>query len=225
MLIFGGIGETQIIAEMNISQNKFARETKILQQIGDLQSLTSQVSWALPSDFVRLYEVELYDTNSKELSKINETIDWVIDNNRLIFFSTEQATNGTVTKITSIPTAIGAILVRYSILPTTIVLRATNQTDDIPTQFRPAIFYGALATLYGRIKQSVLDSSGNAVLMIDRDTRNYWEAKFKEQVREAKKYINSQDSTVRRVVNYQHAGAQRLPREAKDTNLTVTSWS
>lgn len=211
---------------MENAQNRFARLTRILQKIGDLQSLTSQVSWAVPSEFVELYEVELYDSDSKSLNKVNEDIDWVLDNNRLIFYATSLDTDGsTITKITSIPTSINAILVRYSHLPAALTARTVALELDNP-DFTPAVMYGALATLYGRIKQSLgIDREGNAVLGIDRNTRDYWEVKFKEQVIEAKRYINSQDSTESEAINYRDPGMTILPKEASDANLSKTNWS
>ena len=64
MQSFPDIGETQALIEMQNSQNQFARLTGVLQKIGALAGLTLNVSWNLPSDFVELYEVELYDTDS-----------------------------------------------------------------------------------------------------------------------------------------------------------------
>ena len=226
MQIFPELLETQVLLEMENAQNRFARLTRILEKIGDLQSLTSQVSWAVPSEFVELYEVELYDSDSKSLNKVNENINWVLDNNRLIFYATSLDTDGsTITKITSIPTSINSILVRYSHLPAALTARTIALELDNP-DFTPAVMYGALATLYGRIKQSLgIDREGNAVLGIDRNTRDYWEVKFKEQVIEAKRYINSQDSTESEAVNYRDPGMTILPKEASDANLSKTNWS
>lgn len=226
MQIFPELLETQVLLEMEVAQNRFARESKILQKVGDLQNLTSQVSWVVPSEFIELYEVELYDSDSKSLNKVNEDINWVLDNNRLIFYATSLDTDGsTITKITSIPTSINSILVRYSHLPAALTARTVALELDNP-DFTPAVMYGALATLFGRIKQPLgIDREGGAVLGIDRNTRDYWEVKFKEQVIEAKRYINSQDSTESEAVNYRDPGMTILPKEASDANLLKTSWS
>ena len=225
MQSFPDIGETQVLIEMQNSQNQFARLTGVLQKIGALAGLTENVSWNLPSDFVELYEVELYDTDSKALNKVNEDINWIVDDDMLIFYATSLASDGsTITKITSIPTSINAIRTRYSHLPA--ALTARSVALDVPVQFTPAIMYGALATLFGRMRQPIsIDQQGNTILAIDRNTRDYWEAKFKQMVIEAKRYINSQDSTASEAVNYQDPGKTILPQEALDASLSTTSWT
>ena len=219
--IFPQLLEQQIIIELNDVQNDFARRTKILQAIGDLQSITSQVSWALVSNFLELYDVELYNSGSERVDKEDEKLDWTIDNNRLIFYSTDSSN----TKITTIPTSVSTILVRYSHLPTAIAARATALTVD--TQFTPAILYGTLENFFGRIKMDLgVDRNQNRLNGIDRNTRDYWGKKYKIMTIEAKKYLNMQNNATNKEARfYPHAGRIILPSAAKDANLTLVNWS
>jgi len=150
--VFTKLLESQVLLEMETAQNRFARKTRMLQKIGNLTNLTTNVSWSLSSDFVHLYEVELYNSSSQSLNKTDENIDWLIDNNRLIFYATDADGAGNTTKITTIPTSISSILVRYSHLPTALTTRSVAL--DIDVQFAPAVMYGALSTLYARMDKT-----------------------------------------------------------------------
>lgn len=217
--IFPKLLESQIIAEMNHAQDKFARTTQILKKVGVLKTITTKVSWDVPSEVVELYEVELYDGNGIALDKINVNIDWVVDGRKLIFYDTTSAA-----LITSIPTSISEIWTRYSYLPTTLALVGTALTID--TQFTEAVLAGALESLYGRMPVSLgTDNAGNSILRIDFNAVKYWASKYKTIEIEAKKWINSLDSTPSRTRNYQFAGYFTLPKEAKDANITPENWT
>ncbi len=215
--IFPQLLEPQIIAEMNTAQDKFARRTHILRKVGLLEGITSQVSWALPTDFVELHEVELYDSDGKTLHKVDEDIDWFVDVGRLVFYDTD-----TDKKITTIPTSISYIWTRYSHLPTVLTLVATALTID--TQFTEAVLAGVLETLYARIPTPIVTKDGS-IMAVNFTAVKYWAAKFQELVIDAKKWINSLDSTERRSRNYQHSGLYSLPKEAKDAYVSTTTWT
>ena len=216
--IFPSLLEPQIIAEMNHAQDKFARKTQILRAVGVLKTMTSQASWTLPSGVVEIYEIELYDSDGKSLHKVDENIDWFVDGGELVFFDTSSDT-----KITTIPTSISTIWVRYSLLPTTLTVVATALTID--TQFTEAVLAGTLETLYARTPLPGADRLGNPIVKVDFQAVKYWGAKFQEIVIDAKKWINSIDSTERRSRNYQHSGLFSLPKEAKDANITEVNWT
>ena len=244
---FPELGLIQIVNEMDSQERRFARESGVLKKVGSLQTLTSKAYWAVPSDFDSLYEVELYDSVYAPLNKTDEDLDWYIDSggtggfpspgtgtpstttaNQLRFFST----NGT--EISTIPTSITYILVRYSYLPASILtevtasLKAFPSTFSVPDQFSEAILAATLSAFYGRIRTPMqIDKDGNVVKMIDRNSRDYWEAKYKRLEIEAKRWMNNLDSTPREVQNYQHAGMYSLPKEHTDATLVAaaTSWT
>ncbi len=213
---------------MDNQEQRFARETNIIRDIGKLATLTTKAYWDLPTGVLEVYEVELYDASYAPLHKVDENIDWFIDDSQLRFFSTDG------TEISTIPTSITYILTRYSRLPTTAVAAyiVTNSTYPaafaIPEHFSEAILAGTLSAFYGRIRIPLgIDREGNAVLGIDRNSRDYWEAKYGRLRIEAKKWMNSLDSTERRSRNYQHAGLYSLPKEHTDATLVAaaTSWT
>ena len=232
--LFPSVGETQILLEIDRAQKKFCRRTKSLKKIGNLATLTSKAFWSVPSDFLELYEVELYDSAYAPLSKIDEDLDWYIDSGgaswasgagvaetQLRFFST----NGT--EISSIPTSISYILTRYANAPATLATRATDLdiTDDDQTE---GIFAGVLESFYARFPQPLgVDRSQNPVMGINTRLVKYWAAKARETEINTKKWINQLDSTFRRVTNFEHAGAITTPKEHTDATLVAaaTSWT
>ncbi len=217
--IFPSLLEPQIIAEMNHAQDKFARRTHILKKVGELKTITSQVSWDIPSEVVELYEIELYDSNGIALNKVNVNIDWFVDGGVLVFFDTTSTA-----KITTIPTSINTIWTRYSYLPIALVTVATALT--IQLDFTEAVLAGTLETLYGRIPVPLgIDRQGNPIIAINFTAVKYWAGKYKELVFDAKRWVNMLDSTEREVRNYQFAGMFSLPKEAKDANITPTNWT
>ena len=137
----------------------------------------------------------------------------------MVFFDTSSGK-----KITEIPDNISYIWTRYSHLPTTLALVGTALTID--TQFTEAVEAGALETFYARTPMPVgVDRSGNPIIRIDFNAVKYWASKFKEIELDAKKWINSLDSTKGEVINYQYAGYFELPKEAKDAYISTTAWS
>ncbi len=217
--IFPQLLEPQIIAEMNNAQDKFARRTHILRAVGDLQTLTTKVSWDLISGFVKLHEVELYSSTGIILRKEDESINHFIDGGKIIFYDTSSTQ-----KITTIPTSISYIWVRYSHLPTALVTVATALTID--TQFTEAVLAGALETFYGRIPVAIgTDNAGNVVNAINLRVVGYWRSKFKEIEKDARRWINDLDSTEGDTIIYQDAGLVYLPHEAKDANVSPVSWT
>ena len=216
--IFPSLLEPQIIAEMNNAQNKFARRTQVLRKVGLLEGITSQVSWDLVSGCIEVYEVELYDSDGKTLNKVDENIDWFIDDGKIIFYDTDSDA-----QITTIPTTISSIWVRYSHLPTALATVATALTID--SQFTEAVLAGALETLYGRTPVPIGIADGQPIVAVNFQAVKYWANKYRELVLDAKRWINSLDSTEDRVINYDHAGLYVLPQEAKDTNITGVVWT
>jgi len=215
----------QIILSMDMAQKRFVSLTGVLRKVGELSSLTSQVTWAVPAGFIRMYEVELYDSDGKWLNKFDEDIDWRIDgdlgNSRLYltFFDTS-----TDKKITSIPTSINTIWVWYSSLPTTLADITTG--ISIEEQFMPAIKAGVLEDYFASTPVPLgVDRGQNSIFGINTNMVGFWGAKFKELVVEAKKWVNAWDSSDRRAQNYQFGGKFVIPQEAKDANISTTAWS
>ena len=216
--IFPSLLEPQIIAEMNNAQDKFARRTHILRAVGDLKTINTKVSWDLVSGCIKVYEVELYDSDLKRVSKIDENIDWFIDDGKIIFYDTSEDE-----QITTIPTTISSIWVRYSHLPTALATVAIALTID--SQFTEAVLAGALETLYGRTPVPIGIADGQPIVAVNFQAVKYWANKYRELVLDAKRWINSLDSTEGRVISYDHAGLYSLPKEAKDTNITGVVWT
>jgi len=227
--LFPSIGETQIVLEIDRAQKKFCRKTKVLKKVGSLATLTSKAYWDCPSDFVELYEVELYDSAYAPLNKVDEDLDWYIDGQttaskyigQLRFYST----NGT--EISTIPTSISYILTRYAVTPTTLATRATalEVVEDDQTE---GIFALVLESFYARTPQPLgVDRGGNPVMGINFNAVKYWAAKAKEIEIDTKRWVNQKDSTPREATNYQHAGMYSLPKEHTDAVLVAaaTSWT
>jgi hypothetical protein len=96
----------------------------------------------------------------------------------------------------------------------------------VDTQFTEAVMAGALETLYARIPVPLgVDRQGNPVVGINFRAVEYWRSKFKEIEIDAKKWINNLDSTESRTLSYDHSGLYTSPKEAKDANITPTSWT
>lgn len=203
--IFGQGKRTFILKQIDSAQKEFCRSSKILTDRAELTDITNNVAWVLPADFLKLTELEVYDSNGYPLSLFNQGLKYEIEFGALYFISLAS------TPLVSIPTAIDSMFIKYIKLPTTI----TDLTDslDIPEDYHLAMEAFLLERMYARYPVDIV-SNGQIVKGIDRQMVRYYNEKYKEYIREARKN-RFNDESITEPIQYPGAGKYELPKRNK----------
>ncbi len=212
--------ESQIALEIDSAQKKFCREARCLRKLGSLSNITSQAQWTVPSDFIHLYRVMFYSDTGQKKDKTDVSLDWTLQGGIvlpvLIFYSTGSAI------LSTIPTSVSAILVRYSYLPSDI--RDRTDTFDLKEDYVEGVYAYVMESMYSKFPV-VLGMSRNQepISGIHTQMLQYWERKAGKTRLLAKKMLNIGDDTEIDVVNYDHAGRIVLPEEHQVSG--GTAWT
>lgn len=219
--MFPTVGRTQIIKEFDLAQKTLCSEAGLIEESGELSDVTSYISWALPSGFVKLNQVDLYDSNGYPLYKENLNIDFEVYDGYIHFLST------TSTPLTSMPSSISDIVLRYERMPSD--LESVTSTVDIDEVEYPAMEAFVLKRLYSKIPvPKYVDKDGNLVNVIDSTQLKYWDAEYYRLKVEAKRRNNLIDNTKRDSVFYKHAGSSYFLKRTKESSvdtITIPSYS
>lgn len=218
---FPNIGRTQIIKEFDLAQKTLCSEAGLLEASGSLSDVTSYISWSLPSNFVKLNQVDLYDSDGDPLYIENLNIDFEIYDGKIHFFSL------TATPLASMPSSIAYIVLRYEKMPSD--LTSINSTLTIDEVEYPAMEALVFERLYARFKvPKFVDKDGNVISVIDTTSLKYWSEKYHQLKVEAKRRKNLLDDTKRDATFYQHAGRTYFIKRTKETSvdtITIPSYS
>ena len=215
--IFPQVLETQIAIEIDSAQKEFCRKSRILRKVASLSSLTSQAQWSVPADFVHLYRVMLYDSNGQVIDKTNAQLDWIVEAGILIIYSTSSSV------ISSIPTTVSTIYVRYSHLPGAIEDRADSfDVDD--ADYLEGIYAYVMKSMYSKFPVPIgISRDGTPMYGLHIQMIRYWEREGRSTELLAKKVLNMADSTEREAQYYGYAGRIVLPEEHKIS--TANTWT
>lgn len=216
-----GIGRTQILKEFDLAQKTLCSEAGLLEESGSLADVDTYISWNLPSDFVRLKQVDLYDSDGYPLYIGNLSIDYEIYDGQIHFFSV------TETPLASMPSTIAYIVLRYEKMPSDIT--SVTSTVDIDEVEYPAMEAFVFKRLFSRVRlPKYVDKNGETISMIDTTSLNYWDKEYYRLKVEAKRRNNLQDDTKRSSTFYKTAGATYLIKRTKEetiSEITIPSYS
>lgn len=211
--LFPKMGEPRILKEIDIAQKEFCNETKILESRAELSDLVNNTAWVLPTDFLKLKEVQAYDADGYPMEIFNEGLTYEVDLNAIYFIS------NTSTALVSIPTTIDSMYIVYWSKPAQIT--AVTDTFSLPDEYYLAMEAFTLSRMYARYPVSMV-IKGEKFEQIDRQMVMMHKNTYKEYVREAKKN-RYKDDTIDEAVYYPGAGKYSLPKRNKFATLTTTT--
>ena len=219
--VFPTVRRQQIIKEFDIAQKQLCSEAEILEESGSLSDVDTYISWNLPSGFVTLKQVDLYDSSGDPIYIENQDLDFEVYDGKIHFFSK------TSTPLDNIPSTITYIVLRYSKMPSD--LDTVDSTVDIDEVEYPAMEALVMKRLYSKIRvPKFVDKEGNVISTIDTSALKYWDAEYHRLKVEAKRRQNLLDDTVRTSTFYPHTGQVyfvRRTKEASITTITIPSYS
>src|SRR3990167_2686055 len=205
--VFPNVKEQQAVHDLDDAQKLFATEVGLLETRGQLSSISTSVAWSLPSGFVRLTDVVLYDSdgNPKYLGEYNYAHE--IEFEKFYIYSLNS------TPITGLSSEIDSAYIHYKKLPATISTRSTAL--EIEDQFTKALEHYLLGDYFA--KYPTLENG-----IRDLNSASWHKKRYEEYKIKAKRYVN-RDTGDARVQNYQFAGLQTLPKRVNDGVLGSTT--
>lgn len=213
--LFPNMGEPRILKEIDIAQKEFCNETKILLNRGELTDLTN-TAWLLPDDFLRLKEVQAYDSNGNWVDLFNEGIAYELDLIGIYFYST------TGTALDSMPSTISSMYITYYAKSADVTL--VTDTLSISDEYYLALEAFVLSRMYSRYPVSTIIKN-EKFEQVDRQMAIFHKNTYKEYVRTAKKN-RFRDDTIAEAIYYPGAGKYTLPKKKEFASVTtVTSLS
>lgn len=211
--VFPNVTETQVIKDLDTSQKKFARNTGMLTERGLLSSISSNIGWSLPTGFVELTDITMYDSNDSPLYIGDYNYSYEIEFNKLFIYSL------TDTPITGISTDVTSIYIHYKKLPST--LASVSTALEIDLEYREALLEDLLSKYFSMYPSNMV-IGGQPAMALNLNAASYHRKEYDRIRIEAKKAVNSKDTTFKKVQNYQHAGAYILPKRGDVTAFDST---
>lgn len=184
---FPEVGESYFFKLFNDAQLKFVTDSGVLVKTSKLASLSSKVTFTVPTDFIRLKRVDFLNS-SNEI--IYDPLMYYVGEGYIRFDSPTST-------ITSIPGEIANIVLCYVYTPTTLtsISPESVETISVPTQFIEGVVAWVRRKLYQRYKIEVVDRQGTVRKTNDWNAIQYYTNFYNDEVRKAIKYINSLDTS------------------------------
>lgn len=193
-LVFPQVGVTMILKELNNAQNKFAFESRVLRGSSQLTTITSTYNYTLPTDFYSLLRIDYFDSSNKKLDFVDMI--YKVENGYITFNSRN------TTSFTGFSSTVNNIIIRYVKKPTEITgftvtstLGVVSEaTLDIPDLFTEGVQAKILERLYTLFPVPIATQNG-VTQGINMQAVSHFNKVYRENVMQAKKYINSYDSS------------------------------
>ena len=193
-LVFPQVGVTMILKELNNAQNKFAFESRVLRGSSQLTTITSTYNYTLPTDFYSLLRIDYFDSSNKKLDFVDMI--YKVEGGYITFNSRN------TTSFTGFSSTVNNIIIRYVKKPTEITgftvtstLGVVSEaTLDIPDLFTEGVQAKILERLYTLFPVPIATQNG-VTQGINMQVVSHFNKVYKENVMQAKKYINSYDSS------------------------------
>lgn len=212
--VFPDLEEPRIIKDLSDLQKSFANETGLLTERASLSSPSSNIAWALPSDYVELYgedPVRLYDSNNQPLYLSGDSYNYgyEIQFGRLYIYSLSSS------PIAGLSSDISAAYVHYRKSSTTI----TSRTDklEIDDQFTKALEHGLLSDYFSKIPTPMLTRNGDVANVRDLQSASWHLTRYTDYKIKAKIYAKKREYDRQGDAQiYQDAGKYQLVRRGND---------
>lgn len=176
---------TEIILEVNKSYRDFASKSEVCVTYTDITSFNTCVDLNTDLDFPidgkKIKDVNFLDANGAEISS---SLRFEITETGQMYFYYGNTVQ------TSLPTSVEKIRIYYSYVPNKLSL--PTDEPDMPTELQDGIIYDVLEKFLQTAPTMMKKfSDGSTMLVKDWDSIKYYNAKYKEKIIDAKKYINS----------------------------------
>ena len=205
--VFPNVSRNQIRLDLDTAQKIFATETKELKTRASLSSISTNFAWTLPTGFLSLDDITLYDSNNNPKYLEDFNYKYEIELGKLFIYSL------TSIPITGLDSGIASAYIHYKELPETLTAESTSL--EISEQFRDAIESYVLSKYFGKFPVDFI-SGGQIVKAINLQLAQWHESRYEKLRLKIKKYLGSQIKTSGEGQFYQHAGSQILPRRPND---------
>ncbi len=206
--VFPKMEEPLVVKDLDDAQKLFCTETGILEERGSLSTPSSNVAWSLPSNFRELTDLVFYDSDGEPLYNGNDfQYGYEIEFDKFYIYSK------TATPITGLDDGIDSVYMHYKKIPTTISTRSVAL--EIEEEFTKALEHYLLSDYFS--KYPTLEGGIRDLGSASWHLKRYERLKLK-----AKRYLMSKGGNVS-AQNYQHAGAQVLPKRVNDSILGSTT--
>lgn len=211
--IFPDASYQEIVKQFDLSQKKFCRETKILQDTAELSTPATNIAWALPSNFEALDRVDYYNEDGYPLyDGVNFDLGYDIANGYIRF----KSFNGNVLD-GGLPSDIDSVFIAYRKKPSGLTSISSSWT--IEEDYRDYVKHDVIAQLYLTNPVIVLDRNGNAIKAIDSTSSARHLSLYKLGVNATIKERNIDgDMSHYEAINYNFAGQQTIKKYQKPSS-------
>lgn len=189
---FPNVKDVEIVEDLDNIHKEFCHETEILKTSGNLTIVANTVSYTLSTEFPTLDKILRIDYLDSAGDFENETDQLTVDvkpDGTIRFYDYYGDDISTI--------AVTTIKFYYTYIPTTLSARLQSSSPEMPSQFHDALIHGELARLYARfptIERRFPD--GSTAMTKDYDSVKYHEVKYQEFVTKAKRYANTEKSSL-----------------------------
>jgi len=213
--VFPGLGETEILQEIDNVQKELTEESKALAARGQLVDISTNTAWVLPAEFLELFDVVAYDSNSNPVFLSSYNLAHEIEFGNFHLYSL------TETPITGINSGITSIYLEYYKKSATVnSLTSVLEFKDV---FHAGVRAGVLRNFYSLYP---VDIAINDKIIRAKDVTSI-KVFDKEYERVIKRLKRSRypDATHAQAQNYQFAGKFELPRRTDALGTAQTFQS
>lgn len=218
--VFPELEEARIIKDLSNLQKAFATETKLLMGRASLSSPTTNVAWALPTNFVELYgedPIRFYNSDGEPIYFSSDSFNYAyeIQFGKLYIYSLSS------TLLTGLSADIASAYIHYHKKATTITARTSLL--EIEDTFTKALEHGLLSDYFSKFPTDMLTRDGRVARVRDIQSADWHLKRYQDYKIKAKIYAKTREYDKQSNVQYYgDAGEYQLPRRADDSALGST---
>lgn len=209
--VFPQLSRNQIRLDLDSAQKLFADETGTILVKGTLSAPSTNVSWDLPTGFVKLKSFLMYDASNKPIYPEERHYKYEVDLNKFFVYSTGS------TPITGLDCTYAYII--YEALPDTL---STESTDmDVTEHYRDACEAYVLGKYFAKFPIDTL-ANGQVVKILNLQAAQLHKGEYEKLRIKFKRSFNSRSTTDNNPVYYPHAGAFYTSERINDSTTGTT---
>lgn len=187
-LVFPQVNVNMVLKEINDAQKKFCLDTRILRSIVEINNndgatdLSTMVEYVIPSNVLEVNEIEYYKSDKQVILMdvrhkiMNRTIKWF----------------GTISQFNGFANNVDNIKLYCIIYPSEVTTLSTEL--QVPAMFTEGVQAKVFERMYSMFPIEMI-VEGRQARMINTNMIQYFGKIYKDNVIQAKKYLNSIDGT------------------------------
>lgn len=199
--VFPNVSNTQIRLDLDTAQKLLLSEVDLNEKSVLLANPSVTTAWLLPSDFVSMNELVLFDANDEPVYLEDKGYRYKIYQNYLVVYS------ATSTVISGLDCTKALLL--YNSLPTTLSSESTELV--LKEQYRDALESYVLSKYFSKYPVEFI-SNGQVVKAINLQLAQYHKTQYETLRIKLKKALGSQIKSTGEAIFYPHAGNIVLPK-------------